>query len=96
MGTKLRTIQPCSFNGVECDPTAVPGDEPHSGAFNALFYFSFVTISTLGYGDVTPASDATRVLAAMEAVVGQLFLVVLLARMVGLMGRRTSVAVGDE
>jgi len=49
-----------------------------------LTYFSFVTLTTLGYGDVTPASDGARVLAVTEAALGQLFLVVLVARLVGL------------
>jgi len=49
-----------------------------------LTYFSFVTLTTLGYGDVTPASDFARVLAVNEAALGQLFLVVLVARLVGL------------
>jgi voltage-gated potassium channel Kch len=49
-----------------------------------LTYFSFVTLTTLGYGDVTPASDLARVLAINEAALGQLFLVVLVARLVGL------------
>ena len=49
-----------------------------------LTYFSFVTLTTLGYGDVTPASDFARVLAINEAALGQLFLVVLVARLVGL------------
>jgi len=49
-----------------------------------LTYFSFVTLTTLGYGDVTPASDLARVMAVNEAALGQLFLVVLVARLVGL------------
>jgi voltage-gated potassium channel Kch len=49
-----------------------------------LTYFSFVTLTTLGYGDVTPATDFARVLAVTEAALGQLFLVVLVARLVGL------------
>jgi voltage-gated potassium channel len=47
-------------------------------------YFSFVTLTTLGYGDITPKSDLTRMMAYMEAVVGQVFLVVLVARLVGM------------
>ncbi len=42
-------------------------------------YFSFVTLTTLGYGDITPASDAVRTLAWMEALIGQLFLAVMVA-----------------
>ena len=47
-------------------------------------YFSFVTLTTLGYGDVAPVSAPARVLAMLEAVVGQLYLAVLVARLVGL------------
>ena len=55
-----------------------------------LTYFSFVTLTTLGYGDILPISRLARTLAWMEAVFGQLFLAVLVARLVGLMrnGRR--------
>ena len=47
-------------------------------------YFSFVTIATLGYGDITPVSEAARGLAVFEAVAGQLYIAVLVARLVGL------------
>lgn len=46
-------------------------------------YFSFVTLSTLGYGDITPITRPAQGLAAMEAILGQLFLAVLIARLVG-------------
>jgi hypothetical protein len=48
------------------------------------FYFSFVTMTTLGYGDIVPVSSAARGLATLQAVVGQLYLAVLVARLVGL------------
>ena len=47
-------------------------------------YFSLVTLTTLGYGDIVPVAPAARMLAAVEAVVGQLYLAVLVARLVGL------------
>jgi len=47
-------------------------------------YFSFVTLATLGYGDLTPATPAMRGLAVFEAVIGQLYLALLVARLVGL------------
>jgi Ion channel len=47
-------------------------------------YFSFVTLSTLGYGDITPASTGARWLAAMEAMTGLLYVAVLIARLVAL------------
>jgi hypothetical protein len=51
--------------------------------FNA-FYFSFITLSTVGYGDITPVSKVARMLAAMEAMTGLLYVAVLIARLVGL------------
>ncbi len=57
---------------------------PEAHNFRTLLYYSFVTISTLGYGDITPATQLARVLALLEAVLGQLFLVVVVARLVGL------------
>jgi hypothetical protein len=49
-----------------------------------LTYYSFVTLSTLGYGDITPVSKTAMVFAMLEAVIGQLYLVVTVARLVGL------------
>lgn len=47
-----------------------------------LWYFSMVTIATLGYGDILPRSPLTQVLAALEAVVGQFYVAVLVAWLV--------------
>ena len=47
-------------------------------------YYSLVTLTTLGYGDVVPLTTAARMSAALEAVVGQLYIVVAVARLVGL------------
>jgi hypothetical protein len=51
--------------------------------FNA-FYFSFITLSTVGYGDITPVSKVARMLAAMEAMTGLFYVAVLIARLVAL------------
>ena len=48
----------------------------------SAIYFSFVTLATLGYGDIVPRSDLARGLAVVEGIGGQLFLAVLVARMV--------------
>jgi hypothetical protein len=45
-------------------------------------YFSFVTLATLGYGDIVPAAEISRGLAILEAVAGQLYIAVLVARLV--------------
>ena len=57
---------------------------PVERQFSTMLYFSFVTLTTVGYGDVTPVSAVARSLALLEAVLGQLYLVVLIARLVGL------------
>jgi Ion channel len=49
-------------------------------------YFSFVTLATLGYGDYTPASDLSRMLAVVEALSGQLYLVTVVALLVANLG----------
>ena len=46
-------------------------------------YYSFVTLATLGYGDYLPRTDLTRGLATFEVIGGQLFLAVLVARLIG-------------
>lgn len=51
--------------------------------FNA-FYFSFVTLTTVGYGDITPVSNVARMLATMESMTGTLYVAVLIARLVAL------------
>jgi voltage-gated potassium channel len=48
------------------------------------FYFSFITLSTVGYGDITPVSRIARWLAAMEAMTGLLYVAILIARLVAL------------
>ncbi len=59
------------------------GPKESMGGFNA-FYFSFITLSTVGYGDITPVSRIARWLAATEAMTGLLYVTVLIARLVSL------------
>jgi hypothetical protein len=54
----------------------------------AWIYYSFVTLTTVGYGDVTPLHPAARSLAVLEALVGQLYPAILLARLVSLQPQR--------
>ena len=59
---------------------------PHDivGRVMQLRYFSFVTLATVGYGDIVPHTAATRTLALLEAILGQFYLVALVGRLVGL------------
>lgn len=51
---------------------------------SVMKYFSFVTLTTLGYGDVVPISDQAKTMAISEALIGQIYLTVLIARLVGM------------
>ena len=66
------------------NPDAILFSNQVLGKFSDLIYFSFVTITTLGYGDITPVSRMAKNLALLEAVWGQTYLTVLVARLVGL------------
>lgn len=61
-------------------------NQVHHPSPNQMLYFSFVTLTTLGYGDLTPATDLGRALVVFEAIIGQIFLVTLVARLVALFG----------
>ena len=60
------------------------------GGFQRMIYFSFVTLTTLGYGDIRPASDVARMFATAEAITGQLFIAVFIARLIGAHAARSS------
>ena len=51
-------------------------------------YFSLVTLTTVGYGDLTMRSDVNRIIAAIEALFGQIYLVTMVALLVGNLGRQ--------
>jgi len=78
----FENLEPGSFAGPGASADGQPifsRDHPA-----ASLYFSLVTISTLGYGDIVPVAPHARIFAAMEAVMGQMFLAALVARLVGL------------
>lgn len=54
-----------------------------------LLYFSFITMTTVGYGDLSPIGNAGRALAVSEAVLGQIYLVTIVALIVSNLGRPT-------
>jgi hypothetical protein len=70
----VETLHPGSFNLSE-------GQDLE--ATRQFVYYSFVTLTTLGYGDITPATSLARSLCILEAVIGQLYLVVQVAWLVG-------------
>lgn len=82
--TLLYTVSPTSFEGIAGATT-----EAHGMAIQFLYY-SFVTLTTLGYGEITPASPVAQTLAYMEAVTGQFYLTILVAALVGMLLSRRS------
>ncbi len=75
------------FHGLwSIDPGAFKGNLGPS-AQAGLGYFSYVTLATLGYGDIVPVGQWARSLAVLEALIGQIFLVTLVAALVGNLGR---------
>jgi len=57
---------------------------PDSRGFSTMLYFSFTTLTTLGYGDIVPAAAFARLVTSAESVIGQLFVAIIIGRLVGL------------
>lgn len=74
----LDQLDPGSFNYNFMQTIEIKDPTP------ALMYYSMVTLTTLGYGDITPLSAPARAMATMQAVAGQIYLTVLVARLVGM------------
>ncbi len=73
----LETVAPGSY---QCG-APLCHQEPLSPAY---LYFSFVTLATVGYGDIIPLSRLAGMLAYMEAIAGQMYVAILVARLVGM------------
>jgi voltage-gated potassium channel len=79
------------FEVEQLRPGSLIGGTPSQPAqldLQTAIYFSFVTLSTLGYGDISPLTPTARGIAISEAILGQLYLAVLIARLVGAPGLR--------
>ncbi|MEM7606458.1 MAG: ion channel [Myxococcota bacterium] len=63
-------------------PGSLTGIIPDEAAFGQYVYFSLVTLTSLGYGDIAPATSLARSLASLEALFGQAFLAVFVAHVV--------------
>jgi voltage-gated potassium channel len=69
-------ISPDSFSGMI--------SETREDRFLGFLYYSFVTLTTLGYGDILPVKPIARACGYLEAVIGQIYVVVLIASLVGI------------
>jgi voltage-gated potassium channel Kch len=75
--TIVLEVWPDSFRGIEAGPW-------YDNIPNTT-YFSFVTLTTLGYGDISPTRPMAEVLVVLEAVTGMFYLAVIVASLVGAM-----------
>src|SRR5204863_3539733 len=75
----IEELQPGSFT-----TPAEHFQNGYVGRVMQLRYFSFVTLATVGYGDILPRTPAARTMAMLEAITGQFYLVALIGRLVGL------------
>ena len=74
MYSALMLIDPASFSGFSVTDNSL---------YWEMTYFSFVTLTTLGYGDITPVTSGAKALAYSEAVAGELYIAVLIGALVG-------------
>jgi hypothetical protein len=80
----IESFAPGSFLLGDVPVAQLAGDNQTVSLFREFIYFSFVTLTTLGYGDIRPTTDAARMISTAEAVVGLLFVAVFIARLVAL------------
>ena len=76
--TMLERLAPGSFT------INLPPDADEATRWVQFVYFSFMTLTTVGYGDILPASPLARILSAAQGVAGVMYLAVLVSRLVGL------------
>jgi hypothetical protein len=80
----IETLEPGSFQ-INVDTAA-----PTEIRWRTLIFFSFMTLTTIGLGDVTPTTVQAQSLTLIEGVIGVLYLAVLIARIVGIYARRSA------
>jgi hypothetical protein len=83
--TSLELLAPGSFTiGDGLAPVQRVQDGGLPERSSTLFYFSFITLTTVGYGDISPVSPTAQMFCMWEALLGQVYLTILVARLVGL------------
>lgn len=82
----IAQLVPGAYNGLE--------QAPWYENFSAVAYYSYVTLTTLGYGDISPVVPIARFLVYMEAITGVLYMAILVASLVGI--RLSDIRVGNK
>jgi len=84
-GVAYQVVEFTAAGSFVIPPALLEGEaNPEQATAGALNYFSFVTVTTLGYGDVQPVAPIARSLAITEALFGQIYLVTLIAQLVSM------------
>jgi len=70
---------------IQLSPEAIRGVEPENWIYSlsTMTYFSFVTLTTLGYGDISPVTPIAKVLVILEAVTGMFYFAIIVASLIG-------------
>lgn len=82
----IAQLVPGAYNGLE--------QTPWYESFSAVAYYSYVTLTTLGYGDISPVVPIARFLVYMEAITGVLYMAILVASLVGI--RLSDIRLGNK
>ena len=82
----IAQLVPGAYNGLE--------QAPWYENFSAVAYYSYVTLTTLGYGDISPVVPIARFLVYMEAITGVLYMAILVASLVGI--RLSDIRLGNK
>jgi len=82
--TLIEFLDPDSFAGLHDRATLFEHGHYHS----EMVYFSFITLLAIGYGDITPLGDIGQMCSVLEGLIGQFYLAILVARLVGTYTRR--------
>ena len=92
----FEVFDPDAFGGLQPALETGLGEAGLRTDFKALLYFSFVTLTTLGYGDIVPLHPFVRSMAVLQAALGQIYIAILVARLVGIHTVRTMAAADVE
>ncbi len=75
----MMALNPGAFNFNTLDKNCLPTDT----FYHEIIYYTFITLTTVGYGDVVPLTSVARSLSMMIAITGQLYIAVVIATLVG-------------
>ena len=75
-------------------PNSFKASENMSDDIWNFYYYSFVTLTTMGYGDILGITKSARALSILEAITGQLYLAIMISRLVGLHASQSGISKG--